>query len=65
LSSIERYLIKQNKFEVLDIKIPIPLRRFKVARVAENIALILGGLTAMSKESQNVYKFDYAKSKFY
>jgi len=33
------------------MKIPLPLRRFMVVKVANNIGLILGGLTKYSKES--------------
>lgn len=51
LDSIEKYSIKENKWEILKIKIPLPLRRFMVVKVAKNLALILGGLTKYSKES--------------
>ncbi len=52
LDSIEKYSIKENKFELLQTcKIPIPLRRFMVVRVQTNVVLILGGLTKFSKES--------------
>jgi len=51
LDTIERYLIKENRFEILKIKIPIPLRRFMAVRMKENVILILGGITAYSKES--------------
>ncbi|EAR87484.2 Serine/Threonine kinase domain protein (macronuclear) [Tetrahymena thermophila SB210] len=61
LDSIERYLINENKFEVTNIKLPIPLRRFMVVRVSNNNALILGGLTKFSKESQKVFKLEYDK----
>ena len=36
-----------------------------VVRVAKNVALILGGLTTSSKESQRVFKLDYEKFTFY
>ena len=36
-----------------------------VVRVAKNIALILGGLTVSSKESQRVFKLDYEKFVLY
>ena len=61
LDSIEKYSIKENKWEVLNIKIPLPLRRFMVVKVAKNLALILGGITKSSKESQKVFKYDYEK----
>ena len=54
----------KDKFEMLPIKLPIPLRRFMCIRVAKNQALILGGLTRSSKESQRVFKLDYEKMSF-
>jgi N-acetylneuraminic acid mutarotase len=51
LDTIEKYSIKENRWEVLKTKIPLPLRRFMVVKVAKNLALILGGLTKYSKES--------------
>lgn len=35
-----------------------------VIRVAKNQALVLGGLTVASKESQRVFKLDYEKMVF-
>jgi len=32
-----------------------------VVKVANNVGLIIGGLTKYSKESQRVFKFDYEK----
>jgi hypothetical protein len=49
LSTIERYIIAKDKFELLSLKLPIPLRRFMIVRVSNNKALILGGLTVSSK----------------
>eukprot|EP00825_Cyclidium_porcatum_P042238 TRINITY_DN5743_c0_g1_i1.p1 TRINITY_DN5743_c0_g1~~TRINITY_DN5743_c0_g1_i1.p1 ORF type:complete len:294 (+),score=49.22 TRINITY_DN5743_c0_g1_i1:198-1079(+) len=64
LDSIERYLIKENKWELLKIKLPLKLRRFMVVRVQKNVLLILGGLSVQSKESQRVFKFIYDKQEF-
>ena len=64
LDSIERYIISKDKMEVSKLKLPIPLRRFMIVRVAKNKALILGGLTAGSKESQRVFKLDYEEMSF-
>ncbi len=61
LDSIEKYSIAENRWELLKIKMPLQLRRFMVVRVAKNLALILGGLSKYSKESQKVYKFDYER----
>lgn len=35
-----------------------------VVRVSHNAALILGGLTKFSKESQKVFKLDYSSKEF-
>lgn len=35
-----------------------------VVRLAKNIALVLGGITRSSKESQRVFKLDYDKMQF-
>ena len=64
LDTIERYIISKDKFEITTLKLPIPLRRFMIIRVAKNIALILGGLTRSSKESQRVFKLDYENETF-
>ncbi len=64
LDTIERYIIGKDKFELLSLKLPIPLRRFMIVRVSNNKALILGGLTVSSKESQRVFKLDYEKFSF-
>lgn len=64
MDSIEKYNIVKDKFELLPIKLPIPLRRFMVIRVSKNQALVLGGLTVASKESQRVFKLDYEKMSF-
>lgn len=42
-------MIGKDKFELLSLKLPIPLRRFMIVRVSNNKALILGGLTISSK----------------
>lgn len=49
LDSIERYIIGKDKMELCKLKLPIPLRRFMIVRVAKNKALVLGGLTTNSK----------------
>ena len=59
LDSIERYIMGKDKMELSKLKLPIPLRRFMIVRVAKNKALVLGGLTTKSKESQRVFKLDY------
>ena len=50
--------------ELSKLKLPIPLRRFMIVRVAKNKALVLGGLTSNSKESQRVFKLDFEDMSF-
>jgi hypothetical protein len=64
LDSIERYIISKDRLEMSKLKLPIPLRRFMIVRVAKNRALILGGLTINSKESQRVFKLNYEDMSF-
>ena len=64
MDSIERYIIGKDKMELSKLKLPIPLRRFMIVRVAKNKALVLGGLTTNSKESQRVFKLDYEDMSF-
>ena len=61
LNSIEKYNLKSNTFEVLDLKLPLPLRRFMTAKVSKNVALVFGGITKESFESQRVFKLNYEK----
>ena len=49
LDTIERYRINKDKMELSKLKLPIPLRRFMIVRVAKNKALVMGGLTIKSK----------------
>ena len=50
--------------EISKLKLPIPLRRFMIVRVAKNKALVLGGLTTNSRESQRVFRLDYEEGCF-
>ena len=61
LSSIESYEIKDNKISLLDIKMPIPLRRFATCKISASKILILGGIGRMSKDSNEVFCFDIEK----
>lgn len=69
LDSIERYIIEEDRFEQMTLKLPIPLRRFMVVRISRNIALVLGGITKSDKkesqkDSQRVFKLDYERQTF-
>ena len=44
LNTIERLRIKSRRMETLDIKMPVPLRRFASLKISSNKILFLGGL---------------------
>lgn len=52
VDSIERYLLNENRWELVkNVSLPIPLRRFMVVRIKNNLGLIVGGITKYSKEN--------------
>lgn len=61
LSSIEKISLPDKKTELLEIKIPIPLRRFASLKISETRIMIMGGITKLCKESDHVYCIDYEK----
>ena len=61
LSIIERLHIKSKKIEMLELKMPLPLRRFASIKISTTKILFLGGLQRMSKESDAVFCFDLEK----
>jgi serine/threonine protein kinase len=64
LTSIERININKKSCELLDIKLPKPLRRFSTLKVAVDRILIFGGITRLCKESDSVYCLDLHKFVF-
>lgn len=58
LSSIERFDISKKKMSLLDIKMPLPLRRFASIKIASTKILLLGGITRLNKDSDSVFCFD-------
>ena len=58
LSSIERYDITKKRITLLDIKMPIPLRRFATVKISSSKILLLGGIQRLSKDSDAVFCFD-------
>lgn len=63
MNSIERYSFTDNKWTMSKLCLPIPLRRFVIVRIKQNIALILGGLTSNLRESQRVFKIEWSIQK--
>ena len=47
--------------EMLELKMPQPLRRFASIKISTTKILLLGGLLRMSKESDAVFCFDLEK----
>ena len=43
---------------LLDIKMPLPLRRFASIKIASTKILLLGGITRLNKDSDSVFCFD-------
>lgn len=64
LSSIEKLTLNDKKTELIDIKLPIPLRRFATLKISETRIMIMGGITRLCKESDHVYCLDYEKKNF-
>lgn len=59
LASIERFQVVQQRIDVLDLKMPTPLRRFAAIKIAPNKILLLGGIQRLSKESDYVFCVDF------
>lgn len=64
LSSIERINCNTKTSELLEIKLPIPLRRFTSLKISECRILIMGGITRLCKETDTVFHLDLEKSSF-
>ena len=60
LNSIERVDLQASKrrISLLEIKLPLPLRRCASIKISNSKLLILGGITRLSKDSDAVYCFD-------
>ena len=58
LASIERFSLRTRKVELLELRLPQPLRRFASIKISNTKILLLGGLMRMSKESDAVFCFD-------
>jgi hypothetical protein len=53
--------MKTKMMELLELKMPEPLRRFQSIKISTTKILLLGGLQRMSKESDGVFCFDMEK----
>jgi len=64
LNSIERINTSNKVTELLDIKLPIPLRRFATVKISDSKVLIMGGITRLCKETDNVHCWDLESNLF-
>ena len=58
LDSIERYDIQKKQIKLIELRMPVPLRRFGSVKISNSKVLLLGGITKLSKDSDAVYCFD-------
>jgi len=61
LPYIEKLSLKTKRMELLELRMPQPLRRFASIKISTTKILLLGGLQRMSKESDAVFCFDLEK----
>ena len=55
LNSIEEVNINKKTCNLIEMKLPISLRRFASVKITENQVLIMGGITRLCKESDATY----------
>ncbi len=64
LNTIEKISLNTKTTELLDIKLPLPLRRFGSLKICDNKILIMGGITRLCKETDNVHCWDMETGTF-
>ena len=62
LDSIERYDIDKRKIVLIELKMPVALRRFASLKISTSKILMIGGISRLSKDSDSVYCFDCDES---
>ena len=55
LNSIEELNIEKKTCNIIEMKLPIPLRRFASVKISENKVLIMGGISRLCKESDATF----------
>ena len=55
LNSIEEIDMNTKICNLIEMKLPIPLRRFASVKISENKVIIMGGITRLCKESDETY----------
>jgi hypothetical protein len=53
--------MKTKRMELIELRMPQPLRRFASIKISTTKILLLGGILRMSKESDAVFCFDLEK----
>ena len=64
LNSIEKINIEKNYVELIDLKLPLPIRRFGMLKINDNLMMIIGGISKLSKKNEEVYILDLERKKF-
>ena len=54
---------KTKENTLLELTIPVPLRRFSTLKINENKVVILGGLTTNTKSNNKTYVVDFKENK--
>jgi hypothetical protein len=55
LNSIEEINIEKKTCNIVEMKLPVPLRRFASVKISENKVLIMGGISRLCKESDATF----------
>jgi N-acetylneuraminic acid mutarotase len=64
LNSIEKINLKSKTTDLLEIKLPIPLRRSASLKISNNQCIIFGGISRLCKESDVVYCYNVENNSF-
>jgi hypothetical protein len=63
LNSIEQINLSTKNCELLDFNLPLPIRRFQLIKLNDNSILLLGGISKLSKKSEDSYIIDLERGK--
>ena len=63
INSIEHISIETKENKLIDLNLPIPLRRFGLFPISENKAILLGGISKNSQKIDSTYIVDLSEKK--
>ena len=63
LNSIEHISIETKENKLIEINLPVPLRRFGLFPISENKAILLGGISKNSQKIEGTYIVDFSEKK--